>query len=147
LKQVKIIARQSMGYEFIDQGLRLKSLLDEDIIGKMVENRLQKIWGWFISFGTFISGLLGIYVILKTITTALNTWAQYNFIIPNIWLERKIISGIFSSLTHYFMYNSHKKRFNNESKDSSINVPEVKIIEAPKDKKSGFYPETKRVSL
>jgi hypothetical protein len=113
----------------------------------MVENRLQKIWGWFISFGTFISGLLGIYLILKAITNALNTWAQYNFIIPNIWLEHKIISGIFSSLTHYFMYNSPKKLFNKESKHSSINVHEIKIIEAPKNKKSGFYPKTKRVSL
>lgn len=36
------IARQSMGYNFVDQGLRLKGLLDKDTIGKMVENKLQK---------------------------------------------------------------------------------------------------------
>lgn len=41
----KNIARQSMEYSYVDQGLRLKSLIDEISISKIIEDRLYKIWG------------------------------------------------------------------------------------------------------
>lgn len=61
----KNIARQSLGYVYTDAdpGLRLNSLLDENSIELMVENKLHKIWGWFTTIGNFVSGLLlGIFI-------------------------------------------------------------------------------------
>jgi hypothetical protein len=106
----KNIARQSMGYAYVDQGLRLQSLVDEDTIGKIIENRLQKMWGWFTTFGTVASGLLGIYffwnIVVVTITTGLNVSILYQTFGWSI----KLIAGFFSGITHYIMHNVHKKR-------------------------------------
>jgi hypothetical protein len=99
-----------MGYAYVDQGLRLQSLVDEDTIGKIIENRLQKMWGWFTTFGTIASGLLGIYffwnIIVVTITTGLNISILYQ----TFGWSVKLIAGLFSGITHYIMHNVHKKR-------------------------------------
>lgn len=49
----KNIARQSLGHTYTDQGLRLQGLIDENTIGQMVENKLQKMWEWFTSHHTW----------------------------------------------------------------------------------------------
>ncbi|KAL4153191.1 hypothetical protein QTP88_001024 [Uroleucon formosanum] len=38
------IIRQSMGYETLSQGLQFKYLIDEKTLGKMVEDKLFKLW-------------------------------------------------------------------------------------------------------
>ncbi|CAI6347744.1 unnamed protein product [Macrosiphum euphorbiae] len=65
------IARKSMGYSYVDQGLRLKSLIDETTISKIIEDRSYKIWGWFTTFGSCISGFLGIFFIWRAIISIL----------------------------------------------------------------------------
>ncbi|KAL4097429.1 hypothetical protein QTP88_022211 [Uroleucon formosanum] len=54
----KNITRQSIGYSYVDQGLCLKSLIDDITISKTIEDRLYKMWRWFTTFGSCISGLL-----------------------------------------------------------------------------------------
>ena len=54
------IARQTMGYSVMDQGLRMKSLINEDVISRLIEEKLVNMWGWFVGFGNLVSGLLGI---------------------------------------------------------------------------------------
>jgi len=56
------LARQTMGYNTIDQGLKLKLYTDEQFISRLVKDKLNKMWGWFVGFGNFISGLLGVFV-------------------------------------------------------------------------------------
>lgn len=67
------IARQTMGYNVMDQGLQMKSIISEDILGKLIEEKLKNMWGWFIGFGNLISGLLGVFCIWKIIMIILNT--------------------------------------------------------------------------
>jgi len=51
-----------MGYNTLDQGLKIKPYIDEQFISRLIEDKLQKMWGWFVGFGNFISGLLGMFV-------------------------------------------------------------------------------------
>lgn len=67
------LARQTMGYNTLDQGLKLKPFIDEQIISQLVEDKLNKMWGWFAGFGNFISGLLGVFVAWKILMICLNT--------------------------------------------------------------------------
>jgi len=69
----KNIARQSMGYSYVDQGLRLKSLIDDITISHIIEDKLYKMWGWFTTFGSCISGLLGILFIWRAISILIKT--------------------------------------------------------------------------
>lgn len=55
------IARQTMGYDTLDQGLKLKPYIDGELISHLVDEKLNKLWGWFVGFGNFIFGLLGIF--------------------------------------------------------------------------------------
>jgi len=69
----KNIARHSMGYSYVGQRLRLKSLIDEVTISKIMEDNLYKMWGWFTTFGSCISGLLGIFFIWRAMSILIKT--------------------------------------------------------------------------
>lgn len=45
-----------MGYDTVNQGIQFKYLIDEHTLGKMVEDKLFKLWGWFTIIETFVSG-------------------------------------------------------------------------------------------
>jgi len=143
----KNIARQSMGYNFIDQGLRLKSLLDEDTIGKMVENNLQQMWGWFTSFGTFISGLLGIFVIWRAFITAINTGLNISILYQTFGWSIKLLTSIFSSLTQYFMHKAHNKQFYKKASNPISKSPNTTLTEIQNKTSTQHYPNIRTISL
>ena len=62
-----------MEFTIMDHRLNLNSLIDENNISNMVDNKLKKMWDWFTIFGEFISGLLRIFFIWKIILTCINT--------------------------------------------------------------------------
>lgn len=62
-----------MGISTMDQKINLNSLIDENVISEMANNKLKKMWGWFTVFGEFISGVLGIVFIWRVILTVINT--------------------------------------------------------------------------
>lgn len=39
------IARQTMRYNIMDLGLEIRSLIDKDTINKIIEQKLQNMWG------------------------------------------------------------------------------------------------------
>ncbi|KAE9522248.1 hypothetical protein AGLY_017357 [Aphis glycines] len=108
----KNIARQSMGYSYVDQGLRLKSLIDDITISNIIEDKLYKMWGWFTTFGSCISGLLGIFFIWRAISILIKTSINVTILYQTFGWSIKLIAGIFSSTTHYIMHNLHKKKYN-----------------------------------
>ncbi|KAE9542373.1 hypothetical protein AGLY_003500 [Aphis glycines] len=108
----KNIARQSMGYSYVDQGLRLKSLIDNITISNIIEDKLYKMWGWFTTFGSCISGLLGIFFIWRAISILIKTSINVTILYQTFGWSIKLIAGIFSSTTHYIMHNLHKKKYN-----------------------------------
>ncbi|KAE9544226.1 hypothetical protein AGLY_001405 [Aphis glycines] len=108
----KNIARQSMGYSYVDQGLRLKSLIDDITISNIIEDKLYKMWGWFTTFGSCISGLLGIFFIWRAISILIKTSINVTILYQTFGWSIKLIAGIFSSTTHYIMHNLHKKNYN-----------------------------------
>lgn len=136
-----------MGYNFVDQGQRLKSLLDEDTIGKMVENKLQKMWGWFTSFGTFISGLLGIFVIWRAFTTAINTGLNISILYQTFGWSIKLLAGIFSSLTQYVMHKAHNKQFYKEVNNPIIKSPDITLTEIQNKTSTQLNPNIRRISF
>lgn len=122
------------GYNFVDQGLKLKRLLDKDTVGKMVENKLHKIWGWFTSFGTIISTLLEIFVIWKVITTALNNGLNISILYQTFGRYLKLLAVIFSSLTQYVIHISYNKQFSHKENIQQPIHPGLEIVKLPKKK-------------
>ncbi|KAE9521674.1 hypothetical protein AGLY_017970 [Aphis glycines] len=92
----KNIARQSMGYSYVDQGLRLKSLIDDITISNIIEDKLYKMWGWFTTFGSCISGLLGIFFIWRAISILIKTSINVTILYQTFGWSIKLIAGIFS---------------------------------------------------
>lgn len=101
------LARQTMGYDVIDQGLKLRPFIDEEVISKLVEEKLQKMWGWFVGFGNFISGLLGIFCAWKILIICLSTTLNISILYQTFGCSIQILAGIFSSSTHYVMHKTH----------------------------------------
>jgi len=114
----KNIARQSLGYDYTDQGLRLQSHIYENSIGLMVENKLYKMWGWFTSLGNIISGLLGIFFIIKIILSILNTGLNISLLYQTFGWSLKMMAGIFSNLTQFFMHKQHENNFKENKKNT-----------------------------
>lgn len=51
----KNLARQTIGFPIMDQSLKLNTLIYENIISKLVDNKQKNMWAWFTVFGEFIS--------------------------------------------------------------------------------------------
>ncbi|KAE9543551.1 hypothetical protein AGLY_002351 [Aphis glycines] len=105
----KKLARQTMGFTIMDHRLNLNSLIDENTISNMVDNKLKKMWGWFTVFGEFISGLLGIFFTWKIILNCTNTGINIYLLYKTFGLRIKLIAGIFTSVTHFIMHNARKQ--------------------------------------
>ncbi|CAI6358037.1 unnamed protein product [Macrosiphum euphorbiae] len=103
------LARETMGYNTLDQGLKIRPYIDEQLISKLVEEKLNKMWGWFVGFGNFISGLLGVFVIWKIFMICLNTTINMSILYQTFGFSFKVLAGLFASMTHSFMPKSHTK--------------------------------------
>jgi len=106
------LIRQSMGYDTTNQGLQFKYLIDEQTISTMVEDKLKKLWGWFTTIGTFVSGLMGIFFIIKLVLTLVDTGINITILYKTFGWSTKLLAGIFSSITHYLMLKTHKENQN-----------------------------------
>lgn len=122
----KNIARQSLGHTYTDQGLRLQGLIDENTIGQMVENKLQKMWGWFTTLGTFVSGLLGIFFITKIIISLLNTGLNISLLYQTFGWSLKMLAGIFTNLTQFIMHKQHENKFKENMNDNKTHKEDIK---------------------
>ncbi|KAF0699167.1 Uncharacterized protein FWK35_00034974, partial [Aphis craccivora] len=100
----KNIARQLLGYTYIDQGFRLKSLIDENTIGQMVENKLQKMWGCLLNTG------LNISLLYQTFGWSL-----------------KMLAGIFTYLTQFIMHEQHENEFKENTNDNKTHKKDIKL--------------------
>ncbi|CAI6373595.1 unnamed protein product [Macrosiphum euphorbiae] len=112
------LIRQSMGYDTTNQGLQFKYLIDENTLGKMVEDKLFKLWCWFTTIGTFVSGLMGIFFVAKLILTLVDTGINITFLYQTFGWSTKLLAGFFSSITHNLLLRSHKH--NNYTKNQEF---------------------------
>jgi len=115
------------------QRLNLNSLIDENVIRKMVDNKLKKMWGWFTVFGEFISDLLGIFFIWLVILTCINIGLNISLLYQTFGWSIQLIAVIFSSITHYIMHNEHKKQ--HQKKGEQLQQP---LINATKTQSNVF---------
>ncbi|CAI6376998.1 unnamed protein product [Macrosiphum euphorbiae] len=147
------LARQTMGYNTFDQGLKLKPFIDEQIISRLVEEKLYKMWGWFVGFGNFISGLLGLFVAWKIIMICLNTTINMSILYQTFGCSFKVLAGIFASMTQYFMHKSHTRDINqnsnnqdeqstNDNNNHTLNTVQEQHISPPQQIYPSFRFET-----
>lgn len=137
------LARQTMGYSITDQGLKLRPFIDEDIISKMVEEKLQKMWGWFVGFGNLISGLLGIFCAWKILLICLNTILNMSILYQTFGCSIKILAGIFSGITHYVMHQTHSNNYSytyNKEPEPTQNTTKLEHVKS-KNEKTSTEPE------
>jgi len=69
-------------------------LIDEHTLGKMVEDKLFKLFGWFTTIGTFMSGLMGIFFVAKLIVTTINAGINIHFLYKTFGWSTKLL-GVF----------------------------------------------------
>lgn len=85
--------------------------------------------GWFLGFGNFISGLLGIFCAWKILVICLNTTLNISILYQTFRCSIKILAGILSSMTHYVMYKKHTQ--NNKLQSHSNSETTIPFTEAP----------------
>ena len=73
----------------------------------MVEDKLFKLWGWFTTVGTFVSGLMGIFFVIKVILTLVETGINITFLYQTFGWNAKLLAQFFSSITHNLIFRSH----------------------------------------
>lgn len=127
------LIRQTLGHEIINQGINIKSLINEQIISKLVHQEIHNIWGWFTSLGNIMSGLLGIVIICKIVITFINTGLNITLLYNTFGWSIKLIAGLFSNVTHHLMHKTHKKKYNSREKQPNtvkykINNKEIKPL-------------------
>lgn len=127
-----------MGYETVSQGLQFKYLIDENSLGKMVEDKLFKLWGWFTTIGTFVSGLMGILFVVKVTLTLVDTGINITFLYKTFGWSTKLLGCFFSSITHHLIlrYNKNNYSKNKEFDEDSL---EIKTFQCQKNK-INIYP-------
>jgi len=116
------------GYNTLDQGLKIRPYIDEQLISKLVEEKLNKMLGWFVGFGNFISGLLGVFVIWKIFMICLNTTINMSILYQTFGFSFKVQAGLFASMTHYFIHKSHTKAKQNTKNNQNEN-PETYLLD------------------
>ncbi|KAF0756823.1 Uncharacterized protein FWK35_00012683 [Aphis craccivora] len=103
------IVRQSMGYNTVNQGIQFKYLIDEQTLGKMVEDKLYKLWGWFTTIGTFVSGLMVIFFVANVIVTTIDTGINIHFLYQTFGWSTKLLAGFFASLTNKIILQNFQR--------------------------------------
>jgi len=134
------LVRQTMGYDTVNQGIQFKYLIDEHTLGKMVEDKLFKLWGWFTTVGTFVSGLMGIFFVAKLIVTTIDAGINIHFLYKTFGWSTKLLGGFFSSITHKLISQSNKNMYikNKEFDEDSLEIKNVQ--RSYKNKTHNIYP-------
>lgn len=152
----KNLARQTMGFTIMDHRINLNTLIDENTISNMVDNKLRKMWGWFTIFGEFISGLLGIFFIWKIILTCINTGLNISLLYQTFGLSIKLVAGVFTSITHFIMHNANQNQQQQQKKQQ--NQPLLTLNRNPNSrdkvnksitnsKQKSLYPNIRKLSI
>lgn len=91
------------------------------------------MWGWFVGFGNFISGLLGIFCAWKLILICLNTTLNMKILYETFGISFRILAGLFSGLTHYIMHKTHANKYTklNETELQEISNTQPNIHDTP----------------
>jgi len=109
----KNLARQSLGYEVYEHGMKFDNLISEQTITKLVKDKIKNMWGWFTMIGIFVSGMLGIIFIAKILLTIVNTGFNCTILYQTFGWSFKIIAGFFSNVTHFLIHKNHKENLLN----------------------------------
>lgn len=128
------LARQTMGYETVDNEKRIKFFIGQDTITKIVDEQFKKMWGFFTGFGNVVSGCLGLIFIWKILLSCFNAGLNISILYQTFGWSVKLVAGIFSSLTHYIMHKAHKNKYTR----ININGPNNELT---------MYPDLKNIPV
>jgi len=85
------------------------------------------MWGWFITLGTFVSSLLGIFFITKIIISLFNTGLNISLLYQTFGWSLKMLAGIFTNLTEFIMHKQHKNQFKENTNDNKTHIEDIKL--------------------
>lgn len=89
-----------MGYYTTNQGLQFKYFIDQYTLGRIVEDKLFKLWGWFTTVKTFVSELMSTFFVARLILALVDTGINITFLYQTFGWSIKLIAEFFSSITH-----------------------------------------------
>jgi len=108
-----------MGQNTSENSALLQNLLDEEVLNKIYISTASKIWSGFITFGTAIAGVFGIFLIIIKIVFDTMIYALHSVYGCSIHL----LGAVWSSFTHLLLHLASKSKVsenrNNESRDVS----------------------------
>lgn len=94
-----ILTRQMLGKGPDLQGLHTYAILDEEGINHLSKKFSERIWGWFTNFGTFISGIMGIFIVFRIIKWAFDTLLNGISLYKVYGISFTLFASIWDSLT------------------------------------------------
>lgn len=119
-----IIVRNMLGHKTDAQGLHTYSLIDEEGVSKLANRVSAKIWVWFTGFGNVMSGMLGIFFVLRMIKWIFDTWLNFLSLKSVYGLSFALFAAIWDSLTLCLL---HKRMTTKEENIAEMELTNILI--------------------
>ena len=104
-----ILTRKMVGQNVETQGVSLLHMFSAEEIEKLAESALDKMWGWFRCIGTWTSGLIGIYCIIRFIKILIEILINAIAIQKEHGWSLKILASFWDTMTIWLLHKKHKK--------------------------------------
>lgn len=122
-----LIARRIVGLEADTQGYSALRIFDQAEIKNIARSTLKYVWGWFTDIGMVMSGVIGIYVVVKAIKYTLNVIINGMAIYKAVGCGVTLVASLWNTLAVWVVSNHHNRKVPPEE---AIDVPEV-IVDRP----------------
>lgn len=105
------IARGFSGRSLTNPSISIRSFLDEQTIEGIAKSAAEKLWGSLMTFGSISAGIIGIYVIIRTIMIVVNT-IIHGYTLHNAYgCGLHLLGALWSSVTHLLLHKSEKQTY------------------------------------
>ncbi|CAB0029860.1 unnamed protein product [Trichogramma brassicae] len=104
------ILRGATGHHVNTDGISISPFLTEKILNDIAANSWSKIWGGFISFGTYSAGLIGIFMFFRAVKlivdTTIHSYALYTIYGWSIHL----LGALWDSVTYLLLHIGQRRQ-------------------------------------
>jgi len=141
------MARRISGHTIHDGTVSMYNLLDKASLQKIAESTASRLWKGFVTFGSAIAGVFGIFIVIRVIKlvidTAIHGYALHTAYGCSLHLQiaprrcsLHLLGAIWSSLTHLLLArgptNKENKRYSTDNENSGY-LSATNIPKAPRE--------------
>ncbi|CAH1115810.1 unnamed protein product [Psylliodes chrysocephalus] len=112
-----ILIRRAAGLEANSQGYSVANIFNTNEIQQLAKSSMKQLWGWFSEIGTFMSGLIGFYVIFRMIHYAGSVILNSMRIYQTLGCGVQLIASIGTAMTSWVLHRNQYRQTKHEDDD------------------------------